>query len=40
MQDVEQLYTEYARQVYKYLFSLCHDEPIAEELMQETFCVP
>lgn len=38
MQDVEQLYTEYARQVYKYLFSLCHDEPIAEELMQETFC--
>jgi len=37
MQEFEQLYKEYARQVYKYLFSLCHDEQIAEELMQETF---
>ncbi|MHB8125356.1 MAG: RNA polymerase sigma factor [Desulfitobacteriaceae bacterium] len=37
MQDIEQLYKEYAKQVYKYLFSLCHSEQIAEELMQETF---
>jgi len=37
MQDVEQLYKEYAKQVYKYLFSLCHSEEMAEELMQETF---
>ena len=38
MQDIEQLYQEYAQQVYKYIFSLCHDEHLAEELMQETFC--
>lgn len=37
MPDIEQIYKEYARQVYKYLFSLCHDEKVAEELMQETF---
>lgn len=37
MRDFEQLYKEYAKQVYKYLFSLCHSEQMAEELMQETF---
>ena len=37
MQDIEQLYKEYAKQVYKYLLSLCHNEEMAEELMQETF---
>ncbi|KUO67147.1 MAG: RNA polymerase subunit sigma [Gracilibacter sp. BRH_c7a] len=37
MPDIEQIYKEYARQVYKYLFSLCHNEQMAEELMQETF---
>lgn len=37
MQDIEQVYKEYAKQVYKYLFSLCHNEQMAEELMQETF---
>ncbi|TGE34785.1 sigma-70 family RNA polymerase sigma factor [Desulfosporosinus fructosivorans] len=37
MQDIEQLYKVYAKQVYKYLFSLCHSEQMAEELMQETF---
>ncbi len=37
MQDIEQLYKEYAKQVYKYLFSICHSEHIAEELTQETF---
>lgn len=37
MQDIGQLYKEYARQVYKYVFSLCHNEEVAEELMQETF---
>lgn len=37
MQDVEELYKEYAKQVYKYLFSICHSEHIAEELTQETF---
>lgn len=37
MLDMERLYQEYARQVYKYIFSLCHHEQTAEELVQETF---
>ena len=37
MQDIEQIYTKYAVQVYKYLFSLCRDPHTAEELTQETF---
>lgn len=31
------VYNEYAEQVYKYLFSLCHNSDTAEELTQETF---
>ncbi len=37
-QDMASLYQEYARQVYKYLYSLCHDADTAEDLTQETFC--
>lgn len=37
MQDMEQLYNEHAQKVYKYLYSLCHDADLAEELTQETF---
>lgn len=37
MQDMEALYKEYAIQVYKYAYTLCHDEHTAEELTQETF---
>lgn len=37
MEDMDELYKVYAKQVYKYLFSLCHSEQTAEELMQETF---
>lgn len=36
-QDMESLYKEYAKQVYKYLYSLCHSVDIAEDLTQETF---
>jgi len=36
--DMEQVYKEHAKSVYKYLFSLSHNEDIAEELTQETFC--
>lgn len=32
------VYKEYASQVYKYLLSLCHNEDMAEEMTQETFC--
>ena len=37
VQDIDLLYKEHARKVYKYLFSLCHNEDLAEELTQETF---
>jgi len=36
-QNIDSLYQEYAKQVYRYLYSLCHDQDIAEELIQETF---
>ena len=38
MQDMEEVYRQYARTVYRYLASLCHDPDLAEELTQETFC--
>lgn len=34
---LEQLYRKYTRQVYLYLYSLCHNHDLAEDLMQETF---
>ncbi len=35
--DLESLYHEYSRKVYLYLFSLCQDAALSEDLMQETF---
>lgn len=35
--SMEQIYMEYSKMVYKYLFSMTHNESVAEELMQETF---
>ncbi len=37
MDVIEKAYTQHARDVYRYLFSLSHDEDLAEELTQETF---
>ena len=37
MLNLDSIYQEYADLVFKYLFSLCHDEHTAEELTQETF---
>lgn len=37
MQDNEELYREYSTQVYKFVFSLCHNHLLAEEITQETF---
>ncbi|WP_449600434.1 RNA polymerase sigma factor [Paenibacillus sp. Marseille-Q9583] len=37
MQDNEQLYREYSTQVYKFVFSFCHNHLLAEEITQETF---
>ena len=36
-QNMEEIYIEYSKQVYKYLFCLTHNDLIAEELTQETF---
>ena len=35
--EMDEVYHEYAKGVYKYLLSLCHDGDTAEELTQETF---
>ncbi len=37
MRDMDQIYIQYMPQVYKYLFSLCQDQHLAEELTQEVF---
>ena len=37
MADFEAIYNEYFPNVYKYVFSLCRNETIAEEIAQETF---
>ncbi len=34
---MEELYKEYSKLVYNYLYKLCKDSTIAEELTQETF---
>lgn len=36
--DMEQIYNEHFKTVYKYLICLTHDKEIAEDLTQETFC--
>jgi len=37
MHSMEKVYQEHARTVYRYLYSLTHDEDLSEELTQETF---
>ena len=39
MQDIEEIYNNYAQIVYKYIFCLTENENLAEEIVQETFCV-
>ncbi|MFD1178556.1 sigma-70 family RNA polymerase sigma factor [Paenibacillus puldeungensis] len=36
--SMDLLYREYKTDVYRYLYSLCHNHHTAEDLMQETFC--
>lgn len=38
MQDIEKIYDEYFKIIYKYLFCLTHNSDISEDLTQETFC--
>lgn len=33
----EEIYQEYADMVFRYLYSLCHDAALSEDLMQDTF---
>lgn len=35
---MEEIYKEYSKYIYKYLYSLTNDCELSEELMQETFC--
>ena len=39
MQDIEEIYKKHAKTIYKYVFCLCHDNQIAEEITQETFAI-
>ena len=36
--DMERIYREHARTVYRFLLAQCRDPDLAEELTQETFC--
>lgn len=38
MQNIEEIYKNYFQTVNRYLFCLTHDNDIAEDLTQETFC--
>jgi RNA polymerase sigma-70 factor (ECF subfamily) len=38
MDSFEEIYREYANDVYRFALSLCLDESLAEEITQETFC--
>ncbi len=37
MKEFEQIYTEYFKRVYTFLYKLCRNESLAEEMTQETF---
>lgn len=37
MENMEQIYRDHAKTVYKFLMCQCHNEALAEELTQETF---
>ena len=37
MQDIEKIYQEHARTVYKYIFCLTGNNELSEEIVQETF---
>ena len=37
LKEIEKAYTQHAKDVYRYLLSLTHDEDLSEELTQETF---
>ncbi len=38
-QNMEEIYEEYSKQVYKFLFCLTHNDNLSEDLTQETFYI-
>ena len=39
MQDIEKIYNQYGKMIYKYVFCLTGNEDTTEEIVQETFLV-
>lgn len=39
MQDMEEIYKQYSKVVYKYIFCLTQNEELSKEIVQETFLV-
>lgn len=39
MQNIDDIYKSYGKLVYKYIFCLCNDKSLAEDIVQETFLV-
>ena len=39
MQDIEEIYRQYSKVVYKYIFCLTQNEELSKEIVQETFFV-
>ena len=39
MQNIDDIYKTYGKIVYKYIFCLCNDKCLAEDIVQETFLV-
>ena len=37
MTALEQLYSDYSKDIYRYLFSLCRDASLSEDLTSEVF---
>ena len=37
MQDIEEIYNNYAQIVYKYIFCLTKNKELSEDIVQETF---
>ncbi len=35
--NIDKIYQEHSRRIFLYIFSLCHDTHVAEDLTQETF---
>jgi RNA polymerase sigma factor (sigma-70 family) len=38
-QDIEEIYKQYSKIIYYYILGICHNEFLAEEIAQDTFCI-